>query len=290
MRKKQKNKSKKKIERVSNFKAKRLKKKLIESDDETVVEALPKNLDTSNVDIKVIVENMEESENMAEVVLNNMDAIIKQDNVRDTLKYLDDSDVSMVLEEKKEILKRKQKIDNAIEAITNNDKKIKTILDNLKSLTDIELGRVLGGFKPELTEERQEYIERQKIKIVGKKIIRNIGKYGTVLHIGELIYPLADESRELLLDLCLRSIESYQKEHYEKDKVSKFNSNVKTKLTLDLLEAFGWDELTKQNILNKYKEKGLLSSSESKSVWDKMQKIRMEKEGKKQEGQSWETR
>ena len=265
-------KKKKNKKSVSRVQAKRLEKILINSADEVVVETLGENLDASNVDIKEVVKNMDDPENMVEVVRNNFDEIISQNNVRDTLKYLDDSDVAMILEENKEVLKRKRKMAFAIEAINDNNKKINMILKNLKSLSDIELERILSKLNADKPDEKEE-IEKQKIRIIGKKIIEHIVHDGAVWHIRELTSSLDDESKKLLLDVCLRSMASY-----EKEKNKKINSNVKIKFAFDLLSATNLSYSMKDKIMAGHVSNGILSMDEKKEICEKISKSEIKKD------------
>lgn len=267
------------LEKIDKGKAKHKQKVLIKTeDDQLVADSLPSEEDNSNIDIKEIVQNMTDPEIKAEVVKNNFEEIIEQNNVRDTLKLLNDDDVLKLLEENKEELKKQEKIKFAIEAIGNNDKKLKTVTKNIKNLTDIELANILNGLKPEKKPERKEIIEQQKIKIVSMKILEHIIKHGNAWHLGELTSCLNAQGKIAVGDLCIDSIDSF-----EKNKQKNINTKVKTKFLLDLYRTIDIDYDKKMNKMDKYESDGILTEEESCFIKSEMERERIEKEEKMQQ-------
>ena len=175
---------------VQKVKRRKIQKKLIKSDDETVIQSLTEDLQDLEINMPLIVANMENPKKMAELVETNLDKIIQQDNVKDTLKYLKDEDIHRILEEKQKVLKEQQKIIFAILSIKENQRKLKVTNKNLNSLTDFEVQRIFQSLKPETQVDKIEEMENRKIEIVGKKIFENIKKYGTAHHLMELTESL----------------------------------------------------------------------------------------------------
>ena len=261
------------MDKINERRAKHMQHLLIKTDDDQkVVDALPADQNNSNIDIKAVVANMEEPENMREVVVNNLSEIIEQDNVRDTLKYLNDNDVLKILEENNKQLRKNEKIKFAIEAIGNNDKKMKAVGENLRELNDYDLARILDTLKPEKDENRREKIENQKIKLVSMKILEHMVNDGGVWHIKELTSSLKQESKLAVAKLCFGSIDGY-----EKDKKRKLGSQAKVKFMVDLFRATEVSYDQKIEALKMFENKGL-NSDEIAKIKGEMEKERAKKE------------
>ena len=250
--------------------------KLIKGQDEFVIKSLPKEKDNSKIDIKNVVQNMEKTQNMYEVVQNNFSEIIQQDNVRSTLKYLKDDDVFKLLEKNQEELKRRSKILNAIEAIGDNDKKINAVLKNIQSLEDIELARILENLTQEKTEEAKNEIEQKKIKIISLKILEHIIKYGAAWHLNELTRTLEKEKSKLtVLDLCLDSMTDY-----ETNKNKQIPPETKEKLIVELLMNTKIKERQKYDKIDEIMKKGIFEENSGDELKRKLQAKKKEKQDK----------
>lgn len=178
------------------IKAKRIQKQLIKKDDDFVVETLTESpIDNTQIDIKTVVKNMENPEKKVEVVQNNLEVIIEQDNVRDTLEHLPDKYITQIVEEHEDQLKENEKLANAILPIKDNQRKLNYAKKNLSALTDLELQNILGSLLPENSIEAQRDVEREKIKLIGSKFLENIEKYGSVFRLGDFTENLTDESK-----------------------------------------------------------------------------------------------
>ena len=253
-----------------------MEKKLIKTDDdEIVVETLTSENDNSGINIKAVVQNMENPENMATVVENNITEIIEQDNVRSTLVFLNDDDVARILEENKEELKKQKKMKYAIDAITSNQKKLKVTRENLKSLTDMEVSDILNNLKPDKSEEEKNKTEEQKIKIVSMKIIEHLVKHGSVWHLQEMLMSLKDESKLTVAELCLISVKNY-----EKSGKCSINSTSKINFVTDLLRYTDIDYDKKIDIVNDYKFGKTLNSEECTAIIKNLEKEKIEKDKK----------
>lgn len=266
---------------IEDRKAKHKQKMLIHTDDDQmVVEALPLDSDNSNIDIKAVVTNMDDPEEMAKVVENNIHEIIKQDNVRDILLHLKDDDIAAILEQNQDVLRKQKKIRNAIEAIANNEKKLRELFKNISYITDLELARILGTLRPEPTLQRSEMIEQQKIKVVSMKILEHMVKHGGAWHIGELTSTFKETSKLGVLDLCLMTLKGYNEE-----KKGNITSKAKTKLAVDLLRLTKIDASVKFKVLDKYTEDELLTPDENAEVKLQMEKERLKMEETERERQ-----
>lgn len=257
---------------IEKNQVKRKEKMLIQTnDDKMVVDALPLDEDNSRIDIKSIVENMESPEEMAKVVENNMDEIIQQDNVKDILLHLKDDDIASILEQNKDEFRKEEKIRNAIEAIGNNEKKLRALFKNLTYITDIELSRILSTLRPEENAMSEQMIEQQKVKIVSMKILEHMIKHGGAWHLGELTTSLQENSKLCVLDLCLNTIKDY-----ETDKKQNLGSRAKTKLVTDLLRVTNVESATKFKIIDKYVDNDLITLDEKAEIKLQMEKERLE--------------
>lgn len=253
-----------------------MEKKLIKTDDdEIVVETLTSENDNSGINIKAVVQNMENPENMATVVENNITEIIEQDNVRSTLVFLNDDDVARILEENKEELKKQKKMKYAIDAITSNQKKLKVTRENLKSLTDMEVSDILNNLKPDKSEEAKNKTEEQKIKIVSMKIIEHLVKHGSVWHLDEMLRSLNEKSKLTVADLCITSINNY-----EKNKKGTISSTAKINFVTDLLKYTDIDYDKKINIMKDYQSNKVLKYEECTTIMDTLKKEKIEKDKK----------
>lgn len=262
---------------------KRKEKMLIRTeDDKVVVDALPAEEDNSAIDIHKIVENMENPEKMAEVVENNLEEIIEQDMVKDTMKHLDADDAFKILDENRKTLTEHDKIKNAIEAIRSNSKKLKAIVKNSGSLSDFELAQVLVTLKPEKDEKASAKLEEQKIVIVSNRIIKNMKSYGGAWHLEELTKSLEEESKLSVITTTLDAIDRYAKYQDEKKSIT---SNAKVKLVSDLLDLTNLPAARKDDTLQSLIGNGL-TAEESAAVVLKSDASKAEKAQKEMEKQA----
>ena len=137
------------------YRAKQKENKLLKTkDDELVVNMLPAEEDNSKIDIHRVVKTMENPENMAEVVKNNLEELMKQDVVKDTLKHLQDEAVIDILQENKKDLEQQGKMALAIQAIDDPNKRLEIVEDNLKHLTPLETATVLKTVEEQRKEKK----------------------------------------------------------------------------------------------------------------------------------------
>lgn len=255
-------------------KAKHTQKVLIKTDDDKlVVKALSADEDNSAIDIHAVIKNMDNPENMAEVVENNLEELIEQDNVKSAMKYLNDGDILRILNENNKELVKNKKIKLAIEAIESNDKKIKAIVKNAASLNDCELSKILETLKPEKQEKRKAELEEQKISIVSKRILRHIINNGGAWHLKELTETLEENSKLSVAERCLETISEYEK---DRDKKKHITSSAKVRLVVDLFELTNLPYATKEETLINLLDKGL-TSGEIKEIQDIIEQERVNK-------------
>ncbi len=255
-------------------KAKHTQKVLIKTDDDKlVVKALSADEDNSAIDIHAVIKNMDNPENMAEVVENNLEELIEQDNVKSAMKYLNDGDILRILNENNKELVKNKKIKLAIEAIGSNDKKIKAIVKNAASLNDCELSKILETLKPEKQEKRKAELEEQKISIVSKRILRHIINNGGAWHLKELTETLEENSKLSVAERCLETISEYEK---DRDKKKHITSSAKVRLVVDLFELTNLPYATKEETLINLLDKGL-TSGEIKEIQDVIEQERVNK-------------
>lgn len=255
-------------------KAKHTQKVLIKTDDDKlVVKALSADEDNSAIDIHAVIKNMDNPENMAEVVENNLEELIEQDNVKSAMKYLNDGDILRILNENNKELVKNKKIKLAIEAIGSNDKKIKAIVKNAASLNDCELSKILETLKPEKQEKRKAELEEQKISIVSKRILRHIINNGGAWHLKELTETLEENSKLSVAERCLETISEYEK---DRDKKKHITSSAKVRLVVDLFELTNLPYATKEETLINLLDKGL-TSREIKEIQDVIEQERVNK-------------
>ena len=255
-------------------KAKHTQKVLIKTDDDKlVVKALSADEDNSAIDIHAVIKNMDNPENMAEVVENNLEELIEQDNVKSAMKYLNDGDILRILNENNKELVKNKKIKLAIEAIGSNDKKIKAIIKNAASLNDCELSKILETLKPEKQEKRKAELEEQKISIVSKRILRHIINNGGAWHLKELTETLEENSKLSVAERCLETISEYEK---DRDKKKHITSSAKVRLVVDLFELTNLPYATKEETLINLLDKGL-TSGEIKEIQDIIEQERVNK-------------
>ncbi len=255
-------------------KAKHTQKVLIKTDDDKlVVKALSADEDNSAIDIHAVIKNMDNPENMAEVVENNLEELIEQDNVKSAMKYLNDGDILRILNENNKELVKNKKIKLAIEAIGSNDKKIKAIIKNAASLNDCELSKILETLKPEKQEKRKAELEEQKISIVSKRILRHIINNGGAWHLKELTETLEENSKLSVAERCLETISEYEK---DRDKKKHITSSAKVRLVVDLFELTNLPYATKEETLINLLDKGL-TSGEIKEIQDVIEQERVNK-------------
>lgn len=259
----------------NNYKARHKQKLLVKTnDDKLVVKSLPAEKDNSAIDIRTIVKNMDDPEEMAKVVENNLEEIIEQDEVKNTLRYLDDSDVLRILNENNKKLQSNEKIIFAIEAIGGNEKKIKAVIKNLEFLNDCELAKILETLKPETERRRKIEMEEQKIKIVSKRILRHMINNGGAWHLKELTETLEEKSKLLIAQRCLETIGDYEKGHDVKKHIT---SAAKIKLVVDLFQLTSLPYEKKKETLDEMLNNGL-TQQEIKLIEGKMAEERIKKE------------
>lgn len=259
---------------IEKCKAKRKQKKLIKTQDEKlIVETLSPQEDNSKIDIKEVVEIMENPEHKVEVVENNFEEIMKQNNVRDTLKHLPDNEILRLLDEHMDKLKKQEKIEPAIKAIANNDKKLKATLENVVNLTDLELARIFETLKPEASEEKNQEIEQRKVRIVSTKILRHMIQHGGAWHLSELTQTMQEKSKLDVLNLCLNTLYNF-----EKNKGRSLEEKAKEKFVIDLLCLTQIDSKTKLDLVEAYAEDGLLTKGNKDEIKIQMEKERLRKE------------
>lgn len=255
-------------------KAKHTQKVLIKTDDDKlVVKALSADEDNSAIDIHAVIKNMDNPENMAEVVENNLEELIEQDNVKSAMKYLNDGDILRILNENNKELVKNKKIKLAIEAIGSNDKKIKAIIKNAASLNDCELSKILETLKPEKQEKRKAELEEQKISIVSKRILRHIINNGGAWHLKELTETLEESSKLLVAERCLETISEYEK---DRDKKKHITSSAKIRFVVDLFQLTNLSYTAKERTLVNLLDKGL-TSMEIKEIQNVIQQERVNK-------------
>ena len=258
-----------------NYKAKRKEKLLIKTDDdELIAKSLLAEEDNSAINIHKVVETMENPDSMAEVVKNNLDEIIEQDQVRHTLKRLEDEAVLNILEERAEELKEQGKMAFAIQAIDDNDKKLEAIKRNLEHLTPLETATVLQSVE----EKNVNRIENQKIKTASEQILRMLVEYGHIsqLDIHEMAFSLEKEASKLLIiKLCLAKVCSY-------DQIKKKNitTKAKNKMVCDLLRVTNIKTSEKYKFLIDLLQNELLTQEDCENI---MQELKEEKQRKANE-------
>lgn len=256
--------------------AKRKEKLLIKAEDEElIVNSLPAEEDNSRIDIQKIVQNMEDPENMAEVVVNNLEEIIEQDNVKSTLKHLPDETVVEIVEENVDELHEQEKLEFAIRAIRDNDKKLEMANKNLTNLTDLELAQIFEELNPPSSQERKEKIEAEKIRIISKKIMQHMIEFGSAWHLAELTDSISDASKVKVLDSCLTVMKDYQENGKRK-----MDSSAKTNLVVDLLALTAFEYDRKTEVIEQYVNKRMLTQEEERTIKNDIEKQRIRQEKK----------
>lgn len=256
--------------------AKRKEKLLIKAEDEElIVKSLPAEEDNSRIDIQKIVQNMEDPENMAEVVVNNLEEIIEQDNVKNTLKHLPDETVVEIVEENVDELQEQEKLEFAIRAIKDNDKKLKMANKNLTNLTDLELAQIFEELNPPSSQERKEKIEAEKIRIISKKIMQHMIEFGSAWHLAELTDSISNASKVKVLDSCLTVMKDYQENGKRK-----MDSSAKTNLVVDLLALTAFEYDRKTEVIEQYVNKRMLTQEEERTIKNDIEKQRIRQEKK----------
>lgn len=231
-----------------------------------VIDDLLSKQDNSNINIHRVVKSVDNTEQRYEVIDKNMKEIVEQNSVKNTLKHLPDESIMKLLNKKRKILGKTGKTKNAIEAIKKNKNKLKAMEENIKALSDFDIQEILKNLNPEKDDENGDMLDEQKRKIVSMKIFSHIANEGAVWHLKELTEELREESRISVLEMCLETIHVF-----EDDKDEKIDSNVKIKMTLDLLN------LTDQNYEEKIKkveeyvdEKRTLTEREGREVKERL--------------------
>lgn len=254
------------LEKIDILKTFRKQRKLIKSDDDSmIIESLPLDEDNSALDIKKIVSSMESEKEMAKVVANNISELIAQDNVKDTMKYLRDEDKSTIVKRFKDELKDEDKLINAIESIQDSNKKLELTYQNLTYLTDFELAKILNGIKKQEAEKIDIKMQARITKIISKKVICNMIKYGSAWHLSELTESLDDEHKKSIFECCIKGINEY--EQSENKKFSGKNALVGyfySSRIIDLDECKEKEILTKSEI-NEIKEQEVIEIEKKKA-------------------------
>lgn len=261
------------------YRAKQKENKLLKTkDDEFVVNMLPAEEDNSKIDIHRVVKTMENPENMAEVVKNNLEELMKQDVVKDTLKHLQDEAVIDILQENKKDLEQQGKMALAIQAIDDPNKRLKIVEDNLRHLTPLETATVLKTVEEQRKEKK---IENRKIKAASEQILRMLVQYGHIsqVDIRELTLSLKEESSKLaIIKLCLAKINQY-----DIDKKKNITSRAKTKMVYEILKITNLTMEEKIKFLKEsVQEEELLSGSECVDIKQDLEQenVRLEEEEK----------
>lgn len=261
------------------YRAKQKENKLLKTkDDELVVNMLPAEEDNSKIDIHRVVKTMENPENMAEVVKNNLEELMKQDVVKDTLKHLQDEAVIDILQENKKDLEQQGKMALAIQAIDDPNKRLEIVEDNLKHLTPLETATVLKTVEEQRKEKK---IENRKIKAASEQILRMLVQYGHIsqVDIRELTLSLKEESSKLaIIKLCLAKINQY-----DIDKKKNITSRAKTKMVYEILKITNLTMEEKIKFLKEsVQEEELLSGSECVDIKQDLEQenVRLEEEEK----------
>lgn len=262
------------IDFIESYRVKKLQKMLIKTDDDQkVIEALPSDEENFAYNFPKVVGSMQEIENKLEVVNNNIDEIIAEDVVRDTLSKLEnDKAIKKVLTENKEELEKHNKIKNAIEAIRSNEMKLKLTQDYVTSLEDFEILKIFGTLKPPKDEAEKENIERIKIDIISAKIMYHIKKSGYAWHLDAFTYGFKDRAKISLLNNCLKEI---NRENLNSQNI---DSKSKIKLVFDLLRLTDMKDKRKSIIIDEFKHKKWLDEEEAKKIREKVREDKIRKE------------
>lgn len=249
---------------VDELQAKILQKKLIKTNnEEKIVNALPPDKDNSKVDIHEIVKSMENPKTKLEVVSGNIEEMIEQDVVRDTLRYLPDKSVETILKENKEKFAQYKKMKNAIQAIKSNERKLNLTEEYSRTLNDIDLVEIFATMKPEQDSQKQELLEQKKVRIIAKKIVEHAKKHGAVWHIGELTETLRDRSKLSVLNLCLGEIA---------------DASVRVKFVGDLLRVTNVSYKKKSIVIKECKAQKLLTGEDEERIRAQLQADKARKE------------
>ncbi len=262
---------------IRMIKAKHKEKLLLKTkDDELIVSELSAEQDNSGVNIHKVLTTMQTQEGKEEVVQSNLEEIMEQNKLKDSLKDLEDTSVENVIEGKKEKLVEKGKIAVALHAIDDVDKRLEVTTGNLEHLTAQETAELLRTIKETPEEKKAKKIENKKIKTISEQLLRTLVRFGYVSEVDiiEMAYTLKEESSKLaIIKLCLAKIDEY-------DIVKKKNitAKAKNKMVYDLLKETKIELFEKWMFL-KYSllKEGLLTREECKNM---MQMLKME--GKKQ--------
>lgn len=239
-------------DRIDNFRAKRIQKSLIKTEDnEAIVRALPREEENFNIDIHKIVKSMDDGESRVKVVDNNIDEIIEQNAVRDTLKHLPDVKTEVIVKNNEKKLKESQKIKNAILAIKSNERKLALTKRYVKFLGDFEVIEIFDTLKPENGKKEKKKLQEEKVEIIFEKIMYHIEKYGSAWHIGELVETLENRFKLSVLTRCLEKVKDRQN---------------RLKLTGDLLRATNTDYDTKNQIVEVYRNYQMLTEEEEEII------------------------
>lgn len=237
------------IERLKAAKERRdtekLQKELIKTeDDKKVVEALPPDEDNSGINFPEVVQSMGDPESQYKVVKNNMTEIIGNDEVRNTLQYLEAPYVAKVVEKNEEELQEKGKIKNAIMATKDNDVKLDLTQKYLEFLTKWDVMDVFRTLHPEKNEKESEEqnaeeseeniekgeekdkkenkeekisdTEKRKIEIVSQVILDDFKKSGASWNIKELTDFFEARSILSILNMTLTNIAGLMNDRKQK--------------------------------------------------------------------------
>lgn len=257
---------------IEQYKVNKLQKMLIKTeDDQKVIDALPSDEENFAYNFPKVIGSMQETENKLEVVNNNIDEIIAENVVRDTLKKLEnDKAIKKILIQNKETLEQHNKIKNAIEAIKNNESKLKLTQDYIASLEDCEILTIFDTLKPTKNEMEKQNVESMKIEIISKKIIYHIKIHGYVWHLDGFTYGLNDRAKLSILNNCIKKINL---ENYNSNKEN-IHHESKNKFIFDLLRLTEMKDSKKFLILEEFKNKKCISESDVKYIKGKFREER----------------
>ncbi len=261
------------LDRIDERQAKRLQRKLIKTnDDEQIVDALPPDKDNSKVDIYEVVKSMENPENKLEVVSGNIEEMIEQDVVRDTLKHLPDKSVETILKENEEKFAQYKKMKNAIQAIKSNERKLNLTEEYFRTLNDIDLIEIFATMKPEQDSKKQEWLEQKKVRIIAKKIVEHVKKHGSVWHVAELTESLRDRAKLSVLNLCLGDMSA------DKVSVNSVADHMRVNFVGDLLRVTNISYKKKNMIVRECRVQNLLTEEEEAKIKLQLQADRARKD------------
>ena len=235
-----------------------------EEHEKNVLKRVFKKMKNSKkINYEKVVKKMNNSEEQYKIITENMDKIIEQNEVRDTLKHIEDEKVVKIVKEQKNKLKDNQKIAYAILAVGDNEKKMKELLKNCEYLSDIEIAEILNSFKPEKSLQKQKERDNQKINLIAFRIIENLVKYGNTWHLNELTSCFYDDSKTTILNMCLSLL------HY-RGKNKNISSESKVKLVCGLFETMDNNFYDKNALIDQYVKSEFLNNKEAEMIENKL--------------------